>query len=81
MRILLEGESLLNDASGRTLFEVFLHLVRAPPLTLGSLLEAQGILNVCVAQLHAHSRYTDSMAAVMAAGLTGGVPPAVLLAR
>jgi hypothetical protein len=29
MRILLEGESLLNDASGLTLFEVFLHLVRA----------------------------------------------------
>jgi NhaP-type Na+/H+ or K+/H+ antiporter len=25
--VLLEGESLLNDASGLTLFEVFLHLV------------------------------------------------------
>jgi NhaP-type Na+/H+ or K+/H+ antiporter len=27
MRVLLEGESLLNDASGLTLFEVFFHIV------------------------------------------------------
>jgi hypothetical protein len=28
LRVMLEGESLLNDASGLTLFEVFFHLVR-----------------------------------------------------
>jgi NhaP-type Na+/H+ or K+/H+ antiporter len=27
LRVLLEGESLLNDASGLTLFEVFFHMV------------------------------------------------------
>lgn len=27
MRVLLEGEALLNDASSFTLFEIFLHLV------------------------------------------------------
>jgi hypothetical protein len=27
LRVMLEGESLLNDASGLTLFEVFFHLV------------------------------------------------------
>lgn len=27
LRILLEGESLLNDASGLTLFEIFFHMV------------------------------------------------------
>lgn len=27
LRVLLEGESLLNDASGLTLFEVFFHIV------------------------------------------------------
>jgi hypothetical protein len=29
LRVLLEGESLLNDASGLTLFEVFFHIVSA----------------------------------------------------
>jgi len=32
LRALLEGESLLNDASGLTLFEIFLHYVRTAPL-------------------------------------------------
>jgi hypothetical protein len=30
LRVMLEGESLLNDASGLTLFEVFFHLVSEP---------------------------------------------------
>jgi hypothetical protein len=30
LRVLLEGESLLNDASGLTLFEVFFHIVSNP---------------------------------------------------
>lgn len=30
LRVLLEGESLLNDASGLTLFEVFFHIVSIP---------------------------------------------------